>query len=160
MSSSFDGRPPTLFALPSYLAANVSRIGHRLLEDVLEGDQLEVPQFAVLSAIDDFGPLAQFELADRLNLNRSHLVGYIDGLEERKLVRRERDPGDRRRQIVSLTATGSRFLRPLQELIRRSQVELLQALSEKERATLIELLQRVVTADDERRRRAETDGDD
>jgi DNA-binding MarR family transcriptional regulator len=104
----------------------------------------------VLTDLSDFGPLAQYELADRLNLNRSHLVGYLDGIEHRGLVRRERDPDDRRRQFVSLTASGRAVLRPLQEVARRSQAEFLQVLSEPEPEpeTLTALLRRVLQADD------------
>jgi DNA-binding MarR family transcriptional regulator len=46
---------------------------------------------AILAALSDFGPLAQYELADRLDIQRSHLVGYVDLLEQRELVQRERD---------------------------------------------------------------------
>jgi DNA-binding MarR family transcriptional regulator len=148
-----DLRPPTLLSLPSYLAGNVARIGHRMLLAAVEEHGLRLPQFAVLTALSDFGPLAQHELADRLNLNRSHLVGYIDALEERGLVQRERDPDDRRRQHVALTRTGRTLARRLHDVARASQAQFLEVLSASERETLVALLRRVVDADDERRLR-------
>jgi len=144
-------RPPTLLALPSYLAGNVARIGHRLLFEVLTAHDLRLAHFAVLTAISDFGPLAQHELADRLDLNRSHLVGYVDDVEQRGLVRRDRDPDDRRRQHVALTSSGQTLLERLQEVARHSQTEFLQALSERERQTLTALLRRILDADDKER---------
>src|SRR5690625_3702914 len=93
-------RPPTLLTLPSYLAAHVAKIGRRALVDALSAHGLRLPHFATLTALSDFGPLTQHVLADRLDLNRSHLVGYLDEIERRGLVRRERDPDDRRRQRV------------------------------------------------------------
>jgi DNA-binding MarR family transcriptional regulator len=144
-------RPPTLLALPSYLAGNVARIGHRLLLEGLAEQDLRLAHFAVLAALSDFGPLAQHELADRLDLNRSHLVGYVDDIEGRGLVRRDRDPDDRRRQRVAITPSGRALLERLQALARRSQAEFLQVLSEPERETLIALLRRVLRADDEAR---------
>src|ERR687896_887656 len=95
-------RPPSLLALPSYLAGNVARIGHRRLIEALAERELRLAHYAVLAALSDFGALAQHELADRLDLNRSHLVGYVDHVEQRGLVRRDRDPDDRRRIRVTL----------------------------------------------------------
>lgn len=141
-------RPPTLLALPSYLAGHVARIGRRALAEVLAADGLRLPHFAVLAGLSDFGPLAQHALADRLGLNRSHLVGYLDELERRELVGRERDPDDRRRQRVALTASGKKLTRRLKEIATRAEDELLSELSEKERATLTSLLRRLVVADD------------
>jgi len=114
-------RPPTLLALPSYLAGHVARIGHRGLVAALAEVDLRLPHFAVLTGLSDFGPLAQHALADRLGLNRSHLVGYLDLLERRGFVRRERDPEDRRRQRVALTADGLALVGRLQDVAHRSQ---------------------------------------
>ncbi|NIH79792.1 MarR family winged helix-turn-helix transcriptional regulator [Amycolatopsis viridis] len=141
-------RPPTLLELPSYLAGHVARIGHRGLVAALAEHGLRLPHFAVLTGLSDFGPLAQHVLADRLGLNRSHLVGYLDLLAERGFVGRERDPQDRRRQRAALTAEGRELVRRLQDLARRSQEESLGVLSTSERRTLVELMRRVVVADD------------
>ncbi|GAA1018978.1 MULTISPECIES: MarR family winged helix-turn-helix transcriptional regulator [Amycolatopsis] len=141
-------RPPTLLALPSYLAGHVARIGRRELAGALEKRGLRLPHFAVLAGLSDFGPLAQHALADRLGLNRSHLVGYLDELERRDLVGRERDPDDRRRQRVTLTEAGKALTGELKREAGRSQDVLLAELSAKERETLISLLRRVVVADD------------
>lgn len=138
-----------MLALPSYLAGNVARIGHRLLLGALAEHDLRLAHFAVLAALADFGPLAQHELADRLDINRSHLVGYLDHVEQRGLVARDRDPDDRRRQRVALTAAGRALLRDLGPVAERSQSEFLDALSRSERATLVSLLRRVLDANDE-----------
>jgi DNA-binding MarR family transcriptional regulator len=141
-------RPPTLLALPSYLAGHVARIGHRALVEALKAHDLRLPHFAVLAGLGDFGPLAQHELADRLGLNRSHLVGYLDEVERQALVRRERDPHDRRRQRVALTGAGEKRLDELKKVADRSQADFLDALSDTERETLITLMRRIVTSDD------------
>lgn len=143
-----DKRPPTLLALPSYLAGHVARIGHRVLVEALSEHGLRLPHFAALTALCDFGALAQHDLADRLGLNRSHLVGYLDEIERRGLVQRDRDPGDRRRQQVALTSSGLTLTWELQKVAQRSQDEFLNSLTPDERQTLIALLHRVLSADD------------
>ncbi|MPZ85835.1 MAG: winged helix DNA-binding protein [Actinophytocola sp.] len=88
------------------------------------------------------------ELADRLDLNRSHLVGYLDDVERRDLVRRERDPDDRRRQRVALTPAGKSLQRKLAGVAERTQARFLHVLSEEERDTLVTLLRKVLSAED------------
>jgi DNA-binding MarR family transcriptional regulator len=144
-------RPPTLLGLPSYLAGAAARVGHRLLVDALATHDLRLPHFSVLTALSDFGPLPQHELADRLAINRSHLVGYLDDIEARGLVQRERDPQDRRRQHVALTAAGRAQLRRLHDVALRSQAEFLQVLTEQEQQTLVALLRRVLDGADKAR---------
>ncbi|MFE7507016.1 MarR family winged helix-turn-helix transcriptional regulator [Promicromonospora sp. NPDC057488] len=141
-------RPPTLLGLPSYLAGHVSRIGHRALVADLAAHGLRLPHFAVLTGLHDLGPLGQHELADRLGLNRSHLVGYLDRLEKAGLLSRVRDPGDRRRQQVVLEPAGKRLAAELVERARAGEAADLAMLSPDELATLTDLLRRVLVADD------------
>ena len=53
-------------------------------------------------------------------------------------------PGDRRRNVVTMTPTGRRRLRQLDRLLARMQDQLLAPLSPKERTCLITLLTRLV----------------
>lgn len=63
-------------------------------------------QLAVLIAINGAAPLSQAEAAGRLGVDRTTMVALIDELEEAGLVRRQRDPEDRRKNVVVLTGTG------------------------------------------------------
>jgi MarR family transcriptional regulator, lower aerobic nicotinate degradation pathway regulator len=149
--STLDERPPSLLVLPSYLASQVSRYGRRDLAVVLSGHNLLLVHHAILVALDDFGPLSQQQLANALDLDKSHLVGRIDFLESRKLVRRAKDPSDRRRHRVTLTASGRRLVERLQPVAHQSQQRFLQTLSAEEQETLLTLLRRVLAANDEAR---------
>ena len=149
-------RPPSLLTQPSYLASQVSKYGRRRLERVLREHGLALVHSAVLSAVDDLGPRSQQQLADSLDLDKSHLVGPIDDLEERKLVKRTRDPGDRRRNQVALTPAGKSLTDELRREGQRSQRGFLDALSPAEQKTLISLLQRVLAANDAARVAATT----
>lgn len=141
-------RPPSLLELPSYLASQVSRFGRRDLAAALARHDLLLVHHAILCALDDFGARSQQQLADALDLDKSHLVGRIDLLESRGLVQRAPDRVDRRRYRVRLTPTGRRLVRRLRPVAAQSQERFLEALSPEERETLLALLQRVLDAND------------
>ncbi len=145
------GRPPSLLAHPSYLASQVSKYGRRQLEATLAEHGLALIHHAVLSALDDFGALSQQEVADSLDLDKSHLVGRIDQLEDRRLVRRQQDPSDRRRNRLELTSEGNALVDQLRSAGRRSQQGFLSSLSRSEQQTLVTLLRRVLAANDDAR---------
>ena len=144
-------RPPSLLALPSYLAGHAARIGHDALAEAVGSNGLRLPHFAALTALSDFGPLPQHVLADRLGFQRSHLGGYLDLIEERGLVRRTRDRADRRRQLVELTDEGVALQRRLWRVAEESQDSFLGCFTQAERQTLTTLLRRLVDADDRAR---------
>ena len=142
-------RLPALLAVPTYVLAKLGRFAQRLTQEAVAGQGLLLPHFSVLTALDDSGPLAQHEIADRLGINRSHLVRYVDDLEARGAVRRERDLQDRRRQMVSLAPAGQALLAQLQVPVTEAQERFLAPLSVQERAVLMDLLARLLAHADE-----------
>lgn len=151
-------RPPSLLVLPSYLISQVGRFGYRHLESCLGEHGLLLVHYAILAALDDFGPLSQQQLACCLAVDKSHLVGRIDHLEERGLVERTKDLTDRRRHQITLTSEGNVLLGWLSPIAEQSQQHFLKALSGPERQTLVALLRRVLDANDAARLAAGCDG--
>jgi DNA-binding MarR family transcriptional regulator len=141
-------RPPTLMALPSYLAGHVWKEGRAEIERALAERELATSDYGVLVALGDFGVLSQQQLADRLDADKSLVVRLIDQLEGRGLVTRASDPTDRRRHRIELTPTGRRLVRRVIPAVERVEEEYLSALSNTERRTLTSLLQRVVDSHD------------
>jgi DNA-binding MarR family transcriptional regulator len=143
-------RPATFRRLPKELVSSTAfllkRLGFSAKERALEGYErvgLHPYHHAVLAVLDDGHVETQGAIADTLGYDRGQLVGLLDDLEERGLVERRRDPGDRRRHIVRLTPDGKRALAKLRSLSRRLDSELLAPLSEEERAELHALLLRL-----------------
>jgi DNA-binding MarR family transcriptional regulator len=141
-------RPPTLLGISSYLCGNVARAATRRLRGSLRQHDLQLGDHAVLVALDDFGPLAQYEIADRLDVDRSQVLGFVDRLEERRFVTRARDPADRRRVLISITSQGVTAERQVTAAAHGIQAELFAVLSPSERSQLVELLARVLDAYD------------
>lgn len=67
---------------------------------------LSATQFMVVNVLNPAGPITAVELAERLNVHPATIVRTLDGLEERKLISRARNPEDRREVHVTLTARG------------------------------------------------------
>jgi len=66
---------------------------------------------AVLGHLAHTGPLTIGEAALHLDRAQSVVSEIVDGLERRGLLMRDRDPADRRRTLVWLTAAGIEALR-------------------------------------------------
>lgn len=136
--------PDRLRSLPSWLLGQASVQARRIVGGVLADEGLHRSQYALMASLEQFGPLSQTALSDRSGLDRSDVVRWVDDLAARELVERTRDPGDRRRNAVSLTDQGRRRLAVLDVRLGGAQDELLAGLSAKERDQLVALLGRVL----------------
>ena len=137
------GFPEELLASTVFLLAKLGfAIKARAIEE-LEGAGFTLYQYSVLAMLSEKSREAQATIADGLQLDRSQLVGILDALEERGLVERRRDPTDRRRHTVSLTAEGKRQLVRLRSIVKRIEDGFLEPLDKGSRAALHDALLRV-----------------
>lgn len=127
----------------SYLAARAGRIGTQELTELMESEALTRHHFTIVCALAEFGGISQNELAQRSNLNRGHLVAYLDELSARGILERTADPADRRRNIITLTTVGEEFTARAMKAARRSEAGVFGALDEVQQEQLRELLQLV-----------------
>lgn len=90
------------------------------------------------------GAMSQRELAAVMEIDPSQLVAILNELESEGLAERRRDPADRRRHIVEITAAGSEALERVDSAVSAAERELFGDLTEAEQAVLRGLLDRVV----------------
>ncbi|MBE2320431.1 MarR family transcriptional regulator [Solirubrobacter sp. CPCC 204708] len=136
--------PERLSARPSWLLTQLAVHAHRLASEGFAEAGARGYHYRILAALGEFGPASQVQLGRRCTMDRSDVVAAINELSERGFVERAPDPGDRRRNIVSLTAAGHQQLRRLDEALDAVQDQLLGPLGAAERATLTHLLARLL----------------
>src|SRR5271154_476313 len=128
------------------LLDHLARVGRRAAEASMAPGGRRPRHLIALKLLSEHGPASQQGLAEALSLDPSNVVGLLNELEERGLITRRRDPADRRRHIVELSASGEDELACADARLSRVEDELLGALSAEERETLYGLLVRAVGA--------------
>jgi DNA-binding MarR family transcriptional regulator len=128
------------------LLDHLARVGRRAAETSMSPGGLRPRHLIALKLLSEHGPAGQQGLAEALSLDPSNVVGLLNELEERGLITRRRDPADRRRHIVELSAGGQEELCLAQARLSRVEDDLLSVLTAEERATLYRLLTRAVDA--------------
>ena len=139
-----DEAPARLTAKPSWLLTQLAVHAHRLASEGFAAADARGYHFRILAALAEFGAASQADLGRRCHMDRSDVVAAINELAERGFVERAPDPGDRRRNIVSLTRAGERQLRRLDQALDQAQDELLGPLTADDRQTLTGLLTRLL----------------
>ena len=121
------------------------RLRQLLADEPWAADAGVSPYFVgALRVIARLGSVSQKEIAEALVIDPSDLVGVLDVFEAADLVRRQRDPNDRRRHTVELTAKGRRAVRRLDVLQARAGAEALGNLDPDERRQLVALISKAV----------------
>ncbi len=135
--------PDRLQRQASWLLNQARVVGNRHVAERL-GERRIRTDYAVLAALEQFGPLSQADLGRRLGIDRSDVVALLNRLGDQGLVHREPDPRDRRRNSVAMTPQGRERLEALDLAVSRAQSDLLEPLDPQERTVLVDLLRRVV----------------
>ena len=125
------------------LIDHLARVGRRATESFDSGC-LRPRHMIALKLLGERGPMTQHAVGISLSLDPSNVVGLLNELEERGLITRRRDPADRRRHIVELSAVGSGEATKSCDEFGLVEDELFKALTADERTTLYSLLSRAV----------------
>jgi len=118
-------------------------VAQKRTADRLFGVGLQRGFYGVLATLVEFGPAAQAEIGRRLRIDPSDMVAIVNELVAAELVTRERDPQDRRRNLVTPTAAGRAALDRFDAAIATEEDALLETFTPAERAQLLDFLHRL-----------------
>ena len=125
---------------PGLLLALLGHHAMRRLREVHTRHELSPRQFQLLGLLGETGPLGQRELGQLMEIDPSILVTLLNPLENGGLLSRRRDPLDRRRHLVTLTARGEHRLAAAVRAQREAEDALFAGLDENQREQLRVLL--------------------
>lgn len=138
--------PSALAKSPHFQIERVRRHTKDEVERALATHETTMREFWILTCVD-VEPMSQRQLSELLNVDASDMVRLIDSLEDHGWVTRDRDPKDRRRQIVEATKKGKKSLTKLGDDVSAAEDRALEASSQKQLKSLKKLSQ-ALEADD------------
>lgn len=138
-----DRAPARLRGTAFWLLGRASLVVRNRTVDRLYDAGLKNGFYGVLATLVEFGPAAQAEIGRRLRIDPSDMVAIVNELVTEELVTRERDPQDRRRNVVTVTDAGRAALDRFDAAIATEEDALLETFTADERAQLLEFLHRL-----------------
>ena len=109
------------------------------------GERFEITptQYAALVKLHDLGEQSQNQLGRLTAMDPATIQGVIRRLEERSLIERSGDPGDKRRTTLRLSASGAKLVAAMIPSGLRISAVTLEPLDAEERTVFLALLRRL-----------------
>ena len=124
------------------LVTQLNKAIHRRSSEELLG--MRVKPYIALGFIRDHPGVSQQELEAAMFMDANAVVLLLNELESARYLIRRRDPQDRRRHIIEMTATGRHALERADKARETLDDEVLAVLSPEERTNLRKLINRVL----------------
>jgi MarR family transcriptional regulator, organic hydroperoxide resistance regulator len=102
----FDERGRTV----AWMARTVHRLYNAQAQTILDEEKVTIAHWFYLRVLAQHGELNQLELSKRVGMASASAVPALDNMEKRGLLKRRRDPKDRRKYYVGLTDKGRRLV--------------------------------------------------
>jgi MarR family transcriptional regulator, temperature-dependent positive regulator of motility len=145
---------PELRTFPGHLIRRLQQVAVSIFLDeaLAAGCELTPVQFAALVAVHRHPGIDQATLAGVIAHDRTTIVGVLDRLEKKGLLKRMLDPGDRRIRRLVIDPPGLALLQRILPAVQATQQKLLEPLPAADRARFMRLLAKLVDANNDRSR--------
>ncbi|WP_245944883.1 MarR family winged helix-turn-helix transcriptional regulator [Pelagibacterium lacus] len=142
-----------LWRRPGYLIRRLNQLHYALFFEEC-GKEITPVQYGLLTILSSTSDSDQISIANRLGIDRTNVADVLRRLVTAGLVRRERSKTDRRAMIAMITPEGEKLLERMHPAMVRAQERILEGLSPDERTVFIDLLIRLLAANNEHGRAA------
>jgi MarR family transcriptional regulator, temperature-dependent positive regulator of motility len=135
--------------VPFALARRLQQVCNTVLVGILADKEVSAPlAYHALALIEDFPGIDQRRLAVLMGIDRTNVGQIVDDLEGKRLVQRRVSNADRRARELRLTPRAANLRNRMRPLVLAGQATVLAPLNPAERILLIDLLTRVVEANE------------
>lgn len=141
--------PADLLSSPSFQLERLRRRTRDEIESRLSEKKVTLREFWVLTCLTDSDAASQASLCEILAIDASDMVRLIDSLEAKNWVKRERDPKDRRRQIVTSTKKGRNQQKQLKVMVSEAEDHALDESTSKQLKHLRKLAKSIIASEEE-----------
>ncbi|MGE0029060.1 MAG: MarR family winged helix-turn-helix transcriptional regulator [Thermoleophilia bacterium] len=130
-------RDPGIDAAAGELHMTIGLLVRRLRQTRIQGE-VTLPEVSALARLDRGGPATAAALAKQEGISPQAMGATLARLQERGLLDRRPDPGDRRRVVLSVSAAGAEVLRVRRHARAEQLARILESdFTEEERARLM-----------------------
>lgn len=126
------GVEPTLL----YVIKQLELAVRARLDDILRPEGMTALQYTALTVLERHPDLTSAQLARNSFVTNQSMADMVTVLEARGLIERHRDPADRRRLVIALTAAGRRLLRKYRDKVAAIETLMLAGLDDRQAAEL------------------------
>ena len=143
------GSRTDLWQRPGYLIRRLHQIHVAMFIEECTAFNITPVQYAVMTALLNRPGLDQISIAHEAAIDRTNVADVLARLEDRGLLQREVSASDRRMKLARLTPDGERIARDMEDHMQKAQERFVAPLSTGERAQLMELMSKLVAANNE-----------
>ncbi len=138
-----------LWSRPGYLVRRLHQIHSAIFLEECEEFELTPVQYGLLTTLLYRPDLDQKTLGMELGLDRTNVADVLVRLSKRGLLTRQRSSTDRRMVLARLTPKGEKITHQMHAAMQRAQDRMVAPLNTRERETLLDLLIRLVDANNQ-----------
>ncbi len=126
-------------------------VSRQVMSRAVNGKIDSLVEFGMICTLVFEGSGTQAEIANRTAQDPATVSRMIEEMEQRKLLRRRRDPKDRRKFCVEATTAGRALVESSRDVMMRALEEVLKGLAHADRVMLRDVLKKLVVAHEEPR---------
>ena len=127
-------------SLIGFLVYDAQRSIYKVLESALRPYDLTPGQWNLINQLDRAGELSQKELAEKTRKEQATITRYLDTLERKGLIVRNKHKTDRRAHVVSITQEARDLLKEVEPATLVAAQALIEDINQQELDTFVSVL--------------------